>query len=314
MAKSKFSIKLSKEEGRKGIWRFWAYLTPLQEQFSLSLGEGNTPEVIFEDKLILKREDKNPTGSLKDRGMAYLISWACQNGFKNLVLSSSGNAAISAAAFCDLAKLNLFVFVSPSIEKKKMEKIAGNRVKIFKSSRPVSDATKFAQENKYFNLRPSINKFGSEGYQTIAFEIAESQGFIEDLFLPVSSGVALKGIAEGFKKLGFLPRFHLCQPAAVCPLASIFDHNFVPEKKNLAKSLVARYTPLRQEIINLIKESSGSGWVINNQAILEAEKILAKNLVTTSYEGALALAAVFKAREQGLKLGKTVCLLTGTRY
>ncbi|MGB9598853.1 MAG: pyridoxal-phosphate dependent enzyme, partial [Minisyncoccales bacterium] len=208
----------------------------------------------------------------------------------------------------------LFVFVSPMIEEKKLKKIAKDHVRIFKSARPVSDATKFARENKYFNLRPSINKFGSEGYQTIAFELAESQGFIEDLFLPVSSGVALKGIAEGFKKLGFLPRFHLCQPAAVCSLASAFDRDFVPEKKNLAKSIVARYTPLRKEIIELVQKSLGSGWVIRSQEILEAEKILTKSSIATSYEGALALAAVFKARKKGFKLGKTVCLLTGTRY
>jgi len=307
-------ITLFKDKTQNGIWQFSSYLAPIESSFCLSLDEGNTPEVHFDEQVILKREDQNPTGSLKDRGMAYLISRAYQDGLKNVVLSSSGNAAISAANYCNLAKINLFTFVSLTIKEEKLRKITEKGARVFQTLKPVSEAIKFAHQNHYLNLRPSQNVFGSEGYQTIAFELAASQGRIEDLFLPVSSGVALVGIAKGFEKLGFMPRLHVCQPAAVCPIASAFDKDYFSERKNLADSLVARHVPLKKEIIDLVKESQGTGWVIESKRIILSQKNLQDRGIETSNEGALALAAVFKAGEKGVILGKTVCLLTGKRY
>ena len=307
-------ITLFEDENQKGIWRFSSYLAPVKNNFRFSLDEGNTPEVNFDEQVILKREDQNPTGSLKDRGMAYLISRASQDGQKNLVLSSSGNAAISAAAYCNLAKINLFVFVSSTIKEEKLKKIEELGAKIFQSPRPISEAGKFAKDRNFFNLRPSVNEFGPEGYQTIAFELAIKQGKIDDLFLPVSSGVTLVGIAKGFKKLGFMPHLHACQSASICPIASIFDKVSFSEKTSLADSLVARFVPLKKEVVGLINESQGTGWVIENKKIVLAQETLQKQGIETSNEGALALAAMFKAKGKGMTLGKTVCLLTGTKY
>lgn len=314
MIKSKIKFNVPKDETKKGIWKYSSFLTPIEERYQLSLGEGETKEIMAEEGLILKREDENPTGSLKDRGMAYLISQQYSQGQKKLVLPSSGNAAISAAFFCELVKMNLVVFVSPKIDKQKLQKLKEKKVEVVVSEKPVSDSAKFAKEKGYFNLRPSMNKFGSEGYQTIAFEILLNQGLIEDIFIPVSSGVALMGIALGFKKLGILPRIHVCQTTAVCPIASFFDKNFVRERESLARALVAKYTPLREEIIKTVKESNGSGWVIGNPEIVSANKYLESKGVVTSEEGAVALAGWRKAKSSGWRVGKSVCLLTGRRY
>lgn len=314
VVKSKLEINLSKNKNKKGIWQFSSYLAPIETPFQLSLGEGDTKEIQFDDYLILKREDLNPTGSLKDRGMAYLVSRAFQEGRNRLVLSSSGNAAISAAAYCKLAGIKLIVFLSTKINKNKLSKIKESGAEVILTLRPVSEAIKFARRNNCINLRPSQNLFGSEGYQTIAFELAENQGLVEDVFIPVSSGAAMIGIAMGFKKLGFTPRFHICQPSAICPIASLFDKNYDSEEENLADSIVGRYTPLRKQIISLTKESQGTGWVIGNEQVRLAQKILQEKGIETSHEGALALAAVLKAREKGVKLGKTACLLTGKKY
>jgi threonine synthase len=231
-----------------------------------------------------------------------------------LVLSSSGNAAISAANYCKLAGLNLNVFVSPKITEGKKKVLQELKVNLHFSDRAVSDSTKFAKENNCFNLRPSLNELGPEGYQTMAFELLQNQGIIEDIFIPVSSGVSLLGIAKGFKKFGFLPRVHVCQSAAVSPLAAKFDQDFDKEEESLAKALVARITPVQDEVIRIVKESEGSGWVITNKEILSSQQKLFEQGIETSEEGALALAAVYKARQKGFSLGKTVCLLTGKKY
>lgn len=314
MGKSKFELKLMIQEGSKGLWRFSSYLTSVVEEFKLSLGEGDTPINKYDENLFFKREDKNPTGSWKDRGMAYLISRAYMDGQKNLVLPSSGNAAISAAEYCQIAGLNLFVFVSEKIEKEKLALLEKKGVKIVSTLRPISEALRFAKERGYFLLRPSKSEFGTEGYQTIAFEIATQIGAVEDIFLPVSSGVGLCGIADGFKKLGFAPRLHVVQPAAVCPIAKKFDKNYSAEEENLARAIVAKFTPLSKQINQEIVISKGTGWVVSNQEIINAQKFLEENSLVTSNEGAMTYAAYLKAQNQGWSLGKTVCILTGKKY
>lgn len=307
-------MQIEEDKKQKGIWRFSKLLKPINESFRLSLEEGNTEEFNFDGNIILKREDKNPTGSLKDRGMAYLISLAYSQGVKDLVLSSSGNAAISALSYCKLAGLDLQIFVSKKINTGKMKKIEELGGKIIVTERAVSEAAKYAKDNNFFNLRPSINEFGPEGYKTIAFEILRNQDEIDDIFIPVSSGVCLLGIFNGFSLFNKIPRFHLCQSSANPPLASIYDEDFVPEEKSLASSLVAKSLPLKEEIVSAIKRSGGTGWIIDNEKISEAQSELVKKGIDTSYEGALALAAVYKASERGWNLGKTVVLLTGKRY
>jgi threonine synthase len=314
MPKIKLKVNFQKKQDRPGIWAYSDYLSFLPDQYKLSLGEGQTSEIEIEENLLVKREDENPTGSLKDRGMAFLVSRAYFEGERNLVLSSSGNAAISAAQYCQKAGINLEVFISERISPGKLEKIRSLGAETHSSLRPVSEAVKYARKKGYFNLRPSGNRFGPEGYQTIAYEILENQGKIEDIFIPVSSGTALVGVVRGFEKMGLLPRIHLCQGAAVHPLAVIFDPNFIKEETSLASALVAKLTPLKSEILKVVKDSGGSGWIISNQEILAAQEKLSGWGINTSAEGALALASYYKAKSSGFNIGKTVVLLTGKKY
>lgn len=313
MNKINLQINFSPDTKKKGIWRFSKYLGNIEEKYQLTLDEGTTGDQLFED-IILKREDENPTGSLKDRGMAFLISKAFSFGQKNMAISSSGNAAISAGEYCKLAKLNLKVFVSEKTEAGKIEILKKSGVEIIFSRKPISDCTKFCLKNNYYNLRPSQNSFGPEGYKTIAFELAAKFGLIEDIFIPVSSGVALVGIARGFKQVGFLPRIHLCQSSSAFYLAKKFDNNFVSESTSLAKSLVAKTSSYEEEILKLVRESKGFGWVIGNQEISLSQKKFEDNNLITSAEGALAFAAINKAKKNKFKIGKIVCLLTGKKY
>lgn len=276
------------------------------------MDEGQTP--LIEEEVIFKREDLNPTGSLKDRGLAYQISQAYAAKEKNLVISSSGNAAISAAAYCQLAGINLFVFLPKNIELGKLEKVREYQAKITLSDRPLSDSLKFSKKFGFKNLRPSLDPLGVEGYKTIAFEIFQELGKTDDIFLPVSSATCLVGMAEGFKILGFFPRIYCCQSTKVFEIAGKFDKNFVKTETSLARALVAKTTPRKEEAIKIIKDFGGWGWVIGDKEIKEAENWLEKRKIATSAEGALTLAAVWKARKKGWKLGKTVCLLTGKKY
>jgi threonine synthase len=298
---------------QQGIWRYAYLYPPIDSRFRLTLNEGDTPMVEIE-KIFFKREDENPTGSIKDRGVAYQISNAYQLGQKNLVISSSGNAAISAAAYCCLGKMSLTAFVSPKIDKEKLEMLQKFRAQVTLSRKPISEAVKLAKQKNFRNLRPSTDKLAVEGFKSIAFEIYEDLGEIEAIFLPVSSGTSLAGVAYGFEILGLLPKIFAVQTTAVHPIAGVFDQDFTPTRTNLATALVARYTPKRREVISLIKKSGGSGLVVSDEDIKKALRWLSGRGIDSGAEGGAALAGLFKAKKKGLSFKKPVCLLTGALF
>src|SRR3989344_2723487 len=81
--------------------------------FKYTLGEGNTPILKFNrfgkihgfNNLYVKNEMTNPTGCFKDRETAVVINLAEESGKNKLAVVSSGNAAVSAAAYSNAAGL-----------------------------------------------------------------------------------------------------------------------------------------------------------------------------------------------------------------
>lgn len=306
------NLKVNQEQ--IGIWRHHSYFPKISDKFRLTLGEGRTKTVVV-DGVVCKREDENPTGSIKDRGLAYQISATHEQGHRNLIISSSGNAAISAASYCQLAKIQLHVFVSPKINREKLDKIIALRAKVNVSLKPVSQAVKFSLKTGYLNLRPSRQENGVEGYKSLAFELHETLGRISSLFIPVSSGTALVGLAAGYKILGYCPQLQVVQSTSVCPIASLYDKDFKLSNESLADGLVARVVPRRGQIVSCINNSGGWGWVISDSQIEEALQKLGQGGIVTSAEGGAAYAAIGKAMGKNKNLGdKVVCLLTGKKY
>ncbi|MBI2611236.1 threonine synthase, partial [Candidatus Gottesmanbacteria bacterium] len=56
------------------------------------------------------------------------------------------------------------------------------------------------------------------------------------------------------------------------------------------------------------------GFIISDEEVKKADIYLQKNGINTSYEGALALAGLWKGKLQGLTFQKPICLLTGKKY
>ncbi|OGG19261.1 hypothetical protein A3D78_02635 [Candidatus Gottesmanbacteria bacterium RIFCSPHIGHO2_02_FULL_39_14] len=296
----------------QGIWYFAKMLPEISKPFRLTLGEGKTA---FSEKsgLYFKCEFLNPTGSIKDRGLCFQISKLAEKKVRHAVISSSGNAALAASAYCRLAGIKLIVFVSPNINTAKLAALKENS-DVYIDSRPVSSAHQYALKNNFYNLRQSTDPNAAYGFETVSFEIDEEIGRIDDLFLAVSSGTALKGMADGFKESGYLPRFHAVQTAKIYPLAGQFDTDFIRENTSLADAIVARTLPREGELLKIIRKSGGFGWVIPNNDMQNARSALLKMGLDSSFEGAAAYAAVEKAKSKGFSLGKTVVILTGKYY
>lgn len=278
----------------------------------LSLGEGST-RLVKKDGLYFKCEFTNPTGSVKDRGFCFQLAKTKEQGFKKTVLSSSGNAAISASAYCKIHNIDLTVFVSKHINPQKLAAIDKNTI-VVKTDKPVSSAFKESQKSKTRLLRQSTDPFGCFGYRTISFELIESLPQIDAVFIPVSSGTILKGVYEGFSQFKHYPAIHAVQTTKIHPIAEKFDVDFKPEKQSLADAIVAKYLPLEDEVINIIKKTKGSAWMISNNTMRIYKRKLDLFKLNCSYEGAAVLAAYYKAAEHGFVYKNPVCLLTGKYY
>lgn len=115
---------------RPNLWRFGGLLAldhddPDDQRHILSLGEGYTPELDFNDhelaqshgfSLTVKDEGKahagfgaNPTQSFKDRGMTMTISMARRFGVERLAIPTQGNAGDSLCEYAHAAGLSAVV-------------------------------------------------------------------------------------------------------------------------------------------------------------------------------------------------------------
>lgn len=263
------------------------------------------------DNCYLKREDQNQTGSAKDRAVKEQIKQIKKLKLNQAVTSSTGNAAISAAYFCQQNNINLTVFLSPKINPQKLSIIKKYPCEIKISLQPISNAIKFSKSKNAYLLRQSTDPIALTGYQQISQEIKKQIPQITSIFIPVGSGTTLLGIAQSLPKS---VKIFAVQSAANCPISKIFDLSYIPEKKLLTDALSAKFIPQKEQIINVIKNSPGHGLVIQNREILLADKFLKSHKIITSFEGALTLAGFYKAVNKKLNPGKyPVILLTGAK-
>ena len=89
--------------------RRYAEILPIQEPEAFpSLGEGGTPlheaprlaRAFGCDRLLIKDEGLNPTGSFKARGLAVAVARARELGATTVAIPSAGNAAAAMTAAC----------------------------------------------------------------------------------------------------------------------------------------------------------------------------------------------------------------------
>jgi threonine dehydratase len=107
------------------------------------------------DNIYFKREDTNLTGSIKDRSVPIQLKNISSQGIYKAVISSTGNAAISASFFAHKYNIDLTIFVSPKVNQNKLKLLDYSAV--IKSHTPVSDAFKYAKDTNSFYLRQSTD-------------------------------------------------------------------------------------------------------------------------------------------------------------
>ena len=266
--------------------------------------------IIKENDFYIKREDQNPTGSAKDRAIQVQINHLIKNKFNSAVISSTGNAAISAAHFCRQFKLPLHIFISQNINPKKLTILKSLPQTTFhQTQKPISQAIKFSKTNSSYLLRQSTDPLAIKAYSQIGKEIIDQLPQVSSIFVPVGSGATFLGIRQAIPQN---IKMFAIQSAANPTLAKYFDKKYKPESINITDALTVKTLPLRQQLISSLKQTDSLALAIQNDDILLAQKELLFQSITTSNEGALALAGLHKAQKMSLNIGQNpLIILTG---
>lgn len=274
--------------------------------------------------LYLKREDLHPHGSHKGRSIPPMIKKYVQDGWNSFCISSSGNAAISAAVTVNEynkknknKKLKLTIFTGKNINAKKLQvlkKLANKNISLKKSANPKQSAFQMEKNKLAKNLRQSTDDTALIGYADLAKELSKIKK-ISAILIPASSGTAAQALQEKFKKIGLNPQIHIAQTPQVHPLADAFFDVYTPAKsgRSLAEAIVDKIAHRREKVAAALKDSRGHAWICADEEIKNAIKLAKKmEKISVSPNSALALAGLLRALKSGWKFnGPIVCVFTG---
>ncbi len=292
--------------------------TPQQSHTSLA-------QALGVQEVWLKREDMHPYGSQKGRSIPLMIqTYFKHQGLTRFVISSSGNAALAGALTVKKhnqnnphAKISLQIFVGQHIDVTKLKKLQTvikdeEYIALEQHTNPKQQAFQLDKQGQAKFLRQSTDDLALEGYTELAQELSKIPN-LQAIFIPTSSGTTAQGLAQAFSSLNQKPQIHIVQTETCHPLAEQFDTPRGMEKTSLAGAIVDNIAHRKQQVQELIQQSGGYGWIVNNQEIQQAKTItMEKTNIDISFNSALSVAGVRKAVEKGWKWnGAVVCLITG---
>lgn len=284
----------------------------------LTLAKKLAKELKIQNQVYLKREDLHPLGSHKGRSIPTMIDQQIKNGQFNFVISSSGNAALAAAIYTKKynqknkkQKINLQIIVGKNIAPEKLKMIKKNTnefVQLAQMPNPKQTAFQLEKNKGCHWLRQSTDDTALIGYEKLAKELAKIKN-LQAIFIPTSSGTTAEGIYQGMKKMHLKPQIHIVQTTACHPFVDGDEHTAT----SLAGAIVDKIAHRKQNILKIIKQTKGGGWIANDTEITGAIKLIQKTeKIKVSPNSALSLVGLQKTLTKNKKYtGSIVLLITG---
>ncbi|MFW6150491.1 MAG: pyridoxal-phosphate dependent enzyme [Chloroflexota bacterium] len=227
-----------------------------------------------------KLEYLSAGGSFKDRGAYVALARARELGARQVVIDSSGNAAISHALLAPLFGIEAHVYLPrwAAEGKKALLRLLGARMHEVEGDRmEVNRRALAAQRDDALYVGHWWNPYFIEGVKTIAYEAVEQCGAFDAVVVPVGSGTLLLGIFKGCRELvqlgGLtgLPRFVGVQASGYDPVAQAFgQQGQAGAPSRLAEGIAIEDPPRREQIVEAIRATKGSAVVVSDEDIRRA--------------------------------------------
>lgn len=286
-----------------------------------TLGEGDTPlerwdelaESVGLSGLLLKREDRNPGRSHKDRGLLYQVARHRTTAGRpsTFVISSSGNAAISAAAACRATGDRLLAFVAPSTAPAKRARLQESGAVVIAATKPLNFARYAARVFGLVNLRGTADPIAPVGYRALAAELLEQRRDLDAVLTFSSSGTSARGLLSGFAALGSETAVWAVQAGVCLGIARALDPDLPDEPDNPAGRLGIRNPPDAAGLASALVASGGGAAVVRRPELLAMAHRMESRALRTSAEGAAVLAAAARLAEGPLRGRRVAAIITG---
>ena len=319
----------------------FADLLPVRDRSNLlDLGEGRTPAVhvkrlgeeIGLERLWVKVENKNPTGTTKDRMAAVVLSMFKEIGVTDFISSSTGNSSSALARGIELhpySKMHLFVGGAFSERVRYVDGNPGVQVHVLQGA-SFTDAFNHARAEAQRQQLPFeggfFNPARREGLKLTFFEASEQIPTpIQWYFQASSSAMGVQGTWKGakellaLKRISVLPRMVCVQQETCCQMVMAFQEgcNEIQERHifhnptGIAKAILRGNPSGCYPYVNsMVRESGGTMVSVTESEIVNArERIRSLDGIETGYCGAATVAAVTKlAASKAIASGETVLL------
>jgi threonine synthase len=201
----------------------WNLFCPVEPEFHPPFPVGNTPLARVDrlgselglERLWVKNDGLNPSGSLKDRASFLVAAEAKRLGIDLIVAASTGNAASALAAVCASSGQQALIFVPQTAPKAKLVQMVLYGAKVVPVKGTYDDAFRlsldYTAQRGGLNRNTAYHPLTIEGKKTAALEIwAQLGGTAPDAVLvSVGDGVILGGLHKGFvdlKRAGLIKR------------------------------------------------------------------------------------------------------------
>ncbi len=333
-----------------GVWRYRELILPLPPSMIASRPEGNTSlypvglencgdgreghrrigQFAGMERLFLKHEGENPTGSFKDRGMTAGVSMAKASGARAVACASTGNTSASLASYAAQVGLPCFVFLpAGNVAAGKLAQTLAYGATIISIDGDFDDAMRLVEQacNELgVYLLNSLNPYRIEGQKAIAFELLQQLDWQAPdwLALPAGNLGNTSAIGKAFLQarqlglIGHLPRIASIQAAGANPFYLSYTNAFASRTPMQARTIATAikigdpvsFTRAR----HVIEQTNGIVAEVSDEEILAAKAVIDRAGIGCEPASAATLAGVRKLAQHGIikRDERVVGILTGT--
>jgi threonine synthase len=346
-SKELFDARLgtSQQPYNSGVWRYRELLPSFANGNIVSRPEGNTNlyssgadqqgglrrigQYAGIQRLFVKHEGENPTGSFKDRGMTVGVSQARAVGARAVACASTGNTSSSLASYAAQADIPCFVFVPEGkISSGKLSQTLAYGASTLQIEGDFDAAMRLVQEvcdTLGVYLVNSVNPFRIEGQKTIAFELLQQIGWEPPDWIVLPAGnlgntSALgKALVEAHE-LGLIskmPRLASVQASGANPFyrsfVGGFEERYAMPADTLATAIKIGNPVSYERARRAILATRGVVTEASDAQILEAKAVIDRAGIGCEPASAASLAGAKKLVQEGIiRHDETVALvLTG---
>ncbi|MDE0899519.1 MAG: threonine synthase [Longimicrobiales bacterium] len=312
---------------RADLWRYAEVLPVRDPKARIALGEGWTPLIdaprtaarLGVEKVWVKDEGQNPTGSFKARGLCLAVSRAFELGAEAVALPSAGNAGSAAAAYGAAVGMDVHVVLPSDTPAPILEEMRALGADVQLLDGLISDCGKVVkkgvEEHGWFDLSTLKEPYRVEGKKTLGYELAEQLGgrLPDAIVYPTGGGTGLIGMWKAFDEMQALgwvdekrPKMFTVQATGCAPMVRAWESG--ADHAEMWEGATTYASGLRVPgavgdflILNALRESGGGAAAVPDHLMAEwVLKLGADTGIFAAPEGGATAAAVPMLMEKGL--------------